>query len=135
MVSYATSFADRTPSSTSTVVESNDSTAKRQASPSTASDSPSRVICVRRGLESQGISKDACVVILQSWTTGTINQKQYNKPWREWKVTDYLRTLVPLEFLSFKDLCKKASVELKIRLKVNLPCRITVIPRVHAEQL
>ena len=84
MVSYATSFADRTPSSTSTVVESNDSTAKRQASPSTALDSPSRVVCVRRGLESEGISKDACEVILQSWTTGTINQKQYNKPWREW---------------------------------------------------
>ena len=69
MVSYATSFADRTPSSTSTVVESNDSTAKRQASPSAASDLPSRVVCVRRGLESQGISKDACEIILQSWTT------------------------------------------------------------------
>ena len=84
MVSYATSFADRTPSSTSMVVESNHSTAKRQASPSTVSDLPSRVVCVRRGLESQGISKDACEVILQSWTTGTIDQKQYNKPWREW---------------------------------------------------
>ena len=84
MVSYAISFADRTPSSTSTVVESNDSTAKRQASPSTASDLPGHVVCVRRGLESQGISKDAYGVILQSWTAGTINQKQYNKPWREW---------------------------------------------------
>ena len=84
MVSYATSIADRTPSSTFTVVESNHSTAKRQASSSTASDLPSRVVCVRRGLESQGISKDAREVILQSWTTGTINHKQYNKPWREW---------------------------------------------------
>ena len=55
MVSYATSFADRTPSSTSTVVESNDSTAKRQASPSPASDLPRRVhgMCPARARKSR----------------------------------------------------------------------------------
>ena len=78
MVSNATSSADRTPSATSTVVESNDPTAQRQASPSTVSDSHSRVACVRRELKSQEISKDASEVILQSWTPGS--QKLYNKP-------------------------------------------------------
>ena len=35
------------------------------------------------------------------------------------------------------DTCKKAisAIRLKIRQKVNLPCRIIVILRVHAEQL
>ena len=82
MVSYATSSVDRTPSTTSTMEESNDSTAQLQASPSTTSDSPGRVASVRRELENQGISKDACEVILQSRTPGT--HKQYNKPWRGW---------------------------------------------------
>ena len=35
---------------------------------------------------------------------------RYAATWDVSKVTDYLRTLVPLEFLSFKDLTKKPSV-------------------------
>ena len=39
---------------------------------------------------------------------------RYTATWDVSKVTDYLRTLVPLESLSFKDLSKKTSVVISL---------------------
>ena len=77
MVSYATSSADRTSSTTSAIEESYDSTDK----PHPLRHQIYLAVWPVSG-ESSRISKDACEVILQSWTPGT--QKQYTKPWREW---------------------------------------------------
>ena len=75
-------LTDRSPNLATSMVQSTNAPTQPETPPTPQSARPSRLACVREGLESQGISKGATEIILKSWTLGT--QKQYKKPWQEW---------------------------------------------------